>query len=469
MTDHGTFIINGTERVVVSQLHRSPGVFFDHDKGKTHSSGKKLFNARVIPYRGSWLDFEFDHKDLIYVRIDRRRKLYATVLLRALGYCATQELLDFYYDKETIYLEGDGVVTRAVDFDLLAGQRPPTTSATRRIPRSSSRRAASSQRRTSSGCVRRGSSACRWRRRSLSARSRRRRDRREHRRSARELQRGANRGARRPPARGGIPSFRILFIDDFNVGPFLRNTCSQTSFRPPDDALLEIYRRLRPGDPPTLRPRAPCSSRCSSTLSATTCPQVGRLKLNHKFGIDEELTRTTLTKRDIMETVKYLIELRNGKRSDRRHRSPRQPPRARGRRADGEPVPHRSGAHGARDQGAHEHVPGDGRAHAARPDQRQAGLGGCQGVLRLIAALAVHGPDQPAQRGHPQASPLGARSRRSHPRARGLRGPRRPLDPLRPHLPDRDARRSEHRPHRVALDLRPDQRVRLHRDALSFG
>ena len=100
MTDNGTFIINGTERVVVSQLHRSPGVFYDHDKGKTHSSGKLLYSARIIPYRGSWLDFEFDAKDLLYVRIDRRRKLHATVLLRALGY-STEELLNYYYDTET--------------------------------------------------------------------------------------------------------------------------------------------------------------------------------------------------------------------------------------------------------------------------------------------------------------------------------------------------------------------------------
>src|SRR5690554_1048137 len=93
MTDNGTFVINGTERVIVSQLHRSPGVFFDHDKGKTHSSGKLLYNARVIPYRGSWLDFEFDAKDLVYVRIDRRRKLLATILLRALGY-TNEQILD---------------------------------------------------------------------------------------------------------------------------------------------------------------------------------------------------------------------------------------------------------------------------------------------------------------------------------------------------------------------------------------
>ena len=101
MTDNGTFVINGTERVIVSQLHRSPGVFFDHDKGKTHSSGKVLYSARIIPYRGSWLDFEFDAKDLVYVRIDRRRKLLATVVLRALGY-ANEQILDMFYESTCV-------------------------------------------------------------------------------------------------------------------------------------------------------------------------------------------------------------------------------------------------------------------------------------------------------------------------------------------------------------------------------
>src|SRR3977135_2310424 len=122
MTDTGTFIINGTERVVVSQLHRSPGVFFDHDKGKTHSSGKLLYSARVIPYRGSWLDFEFDHKDILYVRIDRRRKLHATVLLRALGY-STEELLNYFYDTETIHFEQSKKYSRQVNYEMLIGQR----------------------------------------------------------------------------------------------------------------------------------------------------------------------------------------------------------------------------------------------------------------------------------------------------------------------------------------------------------
>src|SRR5213075_2502452 len=122
MTENGSFIINGTERVVVSQLHRSPGVFFDHDKGKTHSSGKLLYSARVIPYRGSWLDFEFDPKDIIYVRIDRRRKMHATVLLRALGY-STQDLLNYFYNTETVYIEKGGKIAKSVEYDLLAGQR----------------------------------------------------------------------------------------------------------------------------------------------------------------------------------------------------------------------------------------------------------------------------------------------------------------------------------------------------------
>src|SRR5690606_18090412 len=106
MTENGTFVINGTERVIVSQLHRSPGVFFDHDRGKTHSSGKLLYSARVIPYRGSWLDFEFDPKDAVFVRIDRRRKLPATVLLRALGY-QTDEILGIFYDTNKFEVHGE--------------------------------------------------------------------------------------------------------------------------------------------------------------------------------------------------------------------------------------------------------------------------------------------------------------------------------------------------------------------------
>src|SRR3990167_4653289 len=119
MTESGSFIINGTERVIVSQLHRSPGVIFDHDQGKTHSSGKLLYSARLIPHRGSWLDFEFDHKDLIYVRIDRRRKMLATVLLKALGY-SVQELLDYFYNRQTITIDGKKLGA-SLELDLMEG------------------------------------------------------------------------------------------------------------------------------------------------------------------------------------------------------------------------------------------------------------------------------------------------------------------------------------------------------------
>ncbi|NVB36828.1 DNA-directed RNA polymerase subunit beta [Pseudenhygromyxa sp. WMMC2535] len=313
MTEHGTFIINGTERVVVSQLHRSPGVFFDHDRGKTHASGKKLFSARVIPYRGSWLDFEFDHKDFVYVRIDRRRKLHATVLLRALGY-STQELLDMYYDKETIHLTEGGSFAREIDYDLIAGQRSTQEI---RDPE------------TNEVLVKKGKKLNKI-----------------------LIKRMRNAGLSQIPVEGdelvgkvaaedvfdeetgevllncneeitedvlnslkdaGISSFRILFIDDFNVGSFLRDTLIADKLTSSEDAIMEIYRRLRPGDPPTLETARNLFESLFFRADRYDLSTVGRLKLNHKFGIDEDLETKVLTKRDIIETVRYLIELRNGR------------------------------------------------------------------------------------------------------------------------------------------------------------
>ncbi|PCC70026.1 DNA-directed RNA polymerase subunit beta [Nannocystis exedens] len=313
MTAHGTFIINGTERVVVSQLHRSPGVFFDHDKGKTHASGKKLFSARIIPYRGSWLDFEFDHKDTLFVRIDRRRKLHATVLLRALGY-NTPDLLDFFYDKETINIEEGGVLTRAIDFDLLAGQRashdirdPETGEVIVRKGRKFTK--ANIKRMRQSGIRTLPMDA-----ESLVGKV-----------SAEdvidentgEVLLNCNEDLTEEHVRrladAKIKSFKILFIDDFNVGPYLRNTLLQDKLHTPEDALLEIYRRLRPGDPPTAETARTLFESLFFKPERYDLSTVGRLKLNHKFGLEESLTSTVLTKRDIMETVKYLVELRNGR------------------------------------------------------------------------------------------------------------------------------------------------------------
>jgi DNA-directed RNA polymerase subunit beta len=312
MTAHGTFIINGTERVVVSQLHRSPGVFFDHDKGKTHSSGKKLFSARVIPYRGSWLDFEFDHKDHIYVRIDRRRKLYATVLLRALG-LSTQQLLDFYYEKENIHLEEDGTSPAPSTSSCSRASAPRTTSATRRPARPSSRRARSSARPTSSACAPRASSACRWSRR-----------------PGRQGQRRGHRSTR-TPARCSSTATRTS----------TRSTCSPAPGRH-QELQDPLHRRLQrrpvpaqhpaagqaphprggaardlppppPGRPADRRDRPHLFESLFFKPERYDLSTVGRLKLNHKFSLDEALMSTVLTKRDIMETVKYLVELRNGR------------------------------------------------------------------------------------------------------------------------------------------------------------
>ena len=232
---------------------------------------------------------------------------------------------------------------------------------------------------------------------------------------------------------------------------------------------MEIYRRLRPGDPPTLETAQNLFNNLFFNperydLSQGRPPQA-ELQVQARRAAGQHRPHQARHPRD--DPLPHRSQERQG--LDRRHRSPRQPPRPRGRRADGEPVPHRSGPHGARHQRAHEHVSGDRDAHAARPHQRQAGLGGGEGVLRVLAAVAVHGPDQPALRSHAQAAALGPRAGRSHPRARRLRGARRPRHALRPHLPDRDAGRSEHRPHRVAVDLRARQRVRLHRDAVPQG
>src|SRR5437762_4161989 len=251
MTDNGTFIINGTERVVVSQLHRSPGVFYDHDKGKTHSSGKLLYSARIIPYRGSWLDFEFDPKDLLYVRIDRRRKLHATVLLRALGY-STEELLNYYYDTEIVYLEPGKKYGKSLEYDLLPGQR-----ATRDIRHPVTREV----------LVKKNRKFTKLAIKKLQ----------EHNVDRLPVEVAELVGkvaatdvidettgevilqcneevteAKLDELRDhGIAQFKVLVIDNLNVVSYLRDTLIADKLQTPDEAIMEIYRRLRPGDPPT--------------------------------------------------------------------------------------------------------------------------------------------------------------------------------------------------------------------------
>jgi DNA-directed RNA polymerase subunit beta len=313
MTDNGTFIINGTERVVVSQLHRSPGVFYDHDKGKTHSSGKLLYSARVIPYRGSWLDFEFDPKDLLYVRIDRRRKLHATVLLRALGY-STEDLLNYYYDTETVFLEPGKKYSKSVEYDLLPGQR-----ATRDVRHPDSREILVKKNRKFTKLA---------------------------------IKKLKDSNVERLPVEvselvgkvaatdvidettgevvlqcneemtetkldelreHGITAIKILFIDNLNIGSYLRDTLIADKLQTTDEAIMEIYRRLRPGDPPTVETAQNLFRNLFFNPERYDLSKVGRLKLNYKFKLDEALDNAVLTKRDILETVRYLIDLKNGK------------------------------------------------------------------------------------------------------------------------------------------------------------
>lgn len=326
MTENGTFIVNGTERVIVSQLHRSPGAFFDHDRGKTHSSGKLLYSARIIPYRGSWIDFEFDPKDILYVRIDRRRKLPATTLLRALGY-DTQKLLDFYYETEIVHIEDGDKFSKNVNLELLQGQR-----------------AARDLKDPASGDV-------------LVKKNRKF--------TALVIRKIERLGIDRIPVddeellgavvsadvideetgevlaecnedvtpellvklrEAGVKDFKILFIDNLNVGPYLRDTIgvelaerrrSWGSDAPvmdtPEEAIMEIYRRLRPGEPPTEDTARNLFNNLFFNAERYDLSRVGRLKLNYKFGLDEPIDNGVLTKQDIMEVVRYLVDLKNGK------------------------------------------------------------------------------------------------------------------------------------------------------------
>jgi DNA-directed RNA polymerase subunit beta len=312
MTENGTFIINGTERVIVSQLHRSPGVFYDHDKGKTHSSGKVLYSARVIPYRGSWLDFEFDHKDILYVRIDRRRKMPATVLLKALSY-STEQLLNYYYRSEEILFEGDRIL-KIADPELLTNQKTavdivdPRTGeiivkANRKFTKAAIRKMAEHEIKyipiTAEETVGKYAShdivdpatgevlvEC------------------NEEISAAKLEEMRSRG---------IASIKVLFIDNLHVTSSLRDTILIDKIVSTDDALIEIYRRLRPGDPPTLKSAIVLFENLFFNAERYDLSAVGRLKLNYKLGLGIPLDCQTLTKEDVLETVRYLIDLKNGK------------------------------------------------------------------------------------------------------------------------------------------------------------
>ena len=313
MTRHGTFMVNGTERVIVSQLHRSPGVFFDHDKGKTHASGKLLYSARIIPYRGSWIDFEFDPKDILYVRIDRRRKFHATVLLRALG-MTTEDLLNYFYRRDTVVLEGrkaaklfqaDHLIGVKASRDIRHPQsnellvkegRKFTKMALRQMEQAGVTQIPIALEevigRVSAHDVKDAKTG--------------------------EVVLATNEEITEEKLEAlrqrGVNKVEVLFLDDSNIGPSLRSTLLQDRIGSPEEAILEIYRRLRPGDPPTPETATAFFNNLFFNPERYDLSRVGRLKLNHKLKLklNVPLDQGTLRREDILEVVRYLILLKNG-------------------------------------------------------------------------------------------------------------------------------------------------------------
>jgi DNA-directed RNA polymerase subunit beta len=311
MTENGTFVINGTERVIVSQLHRSPGVFFDHDRGKTHSSGKLLYSARVIPYRGSWLDFEFDPKDCVFVRIDRRRKLPASVLLRALGY-QTEEILDMFYDTNVFQVQGENLMLELVP------QRLRGEIATFDIKDSKGKVIVEKGRRITA-------------------------------RHINQLEKAGitslevpfdyliGRTIAKPvvhPATGEIlvecnteitadlvlklakaqvARLETLYTNEIDCGPFVSDTLRIDNTSTQLEALVEIYRMMRPGEPPTKDAAETLFANLFFSSERYDLSAVGRMKFNRRIGREEIEGAGVLSKEDIVEVLKTLVDIRNGK------------------------------------------------------------------------------------------------------------------------------------------------------------
>jgi DNA-directed RNA polymerase subunit beta len=329
MTENGTFIVNGTERVVVSQLHRSPGIFFDENPSKTGGAGKLIYSARIIPNRGSWIDFEFDTKDILYVRIDRRRKLPATVLLRALGY-STEDLLNYFYQREKFSWSEDGW-KKATPLDLLNIQSAPADVV---------------HPETGELILRKGSKFNKQVQRKLKAAGLMR--------TTIELVDGKeseielsviptseedvigrvsaydvvdmNTGEilvecneevktahLKLLSERGIDEIELLYIDGKFVGSFLRDTLGVDKISTKEEAIIEIYRRLRPGDPPTYDAADAHFHNLFFNAERYDLSAVGRHKLNHKLGLNLADEQTTLTREDILKVVQYLINLKNKK------------------------------------------------------------------------------------------------------------------------------------------------------------
>ncbi|AUJ62977.1 DNA-directed RNA polymerase subunit beta [Aestuarium zhoushanense] len=325
MTTNGTFVVNGTERVIVSQMHRSPGVFFDHDKGKTHSSGKLLFACRIIPYRGSWLDFEFDAKDLVFARIDRRRKLPVTTLLYALG-MDQEAIMDAYYNTVEFSLDkkSNGWVTKFFPervrgtrptYDLIdaatgevickAGDKITPRAVKKLIDEGSVKNllvpfnhivgkfVAKDIINEETGAI--------------------------YVEAGDELTLEMDKdgevigGTVRELLDAGITDIPVLDIDNINVGAYIRNTMASDKNMNRDGALMDIYRVMRPGEPPTVESASALFDSLFFDSERYDLSAVGRVKMNMRLALDAEDTQRTLRNEDIVSCIKALVELRDGK------------------------------------------------------------------------------------------------------------------------------------------------------------
>ena len=337
MTDNGTFVINGTERVIVSQMHRSPGVFFDHDKGKTHSSGKFLFAARIIPYRGSWLDFEFDAKDLVYVRIDRRRKLPVTTLLMALDSDETEALrakraaesktleadevsgmspesiLDYFYGKVVFMRTKQGWKTkftpeRMLGTKLIRDMRDAKsgkivaeagTKMTQRVLQTLKKKGLKEQLVQDEDLVGRyiANDLIDEKTGEIFA----------------EAGYEVTEALLRTLEEAGVKEFVTLAIDHINVGPYIRNTLAADKNSTQDEALTDIYRVMRPGEPPTRDTAETLFHGMFFNSERYDLSAVGRVKMNARLGFETEDSLRVLRKEDIFNVVKVLVELKDGR------------------------------------------------------------------------------------------------------------------------------------------------------------
>ena len=312
MTDNGTFIVNGTERVIVSQMHRSPGVFFDHDKGKSHSSGKLLFAARVIPYRGSWLDIEFDAKDIIHARIDRRRKIPATSLLMALGLDG-EEILSTFYSHMTYFRDGDGwrvpyVADRFKGKKLVADLINADTG---EIVIESGRKLTARQ---AKKIAEDGVKALKATDEDLYG-SYLAEDVVNMETGEIYLEAGDELDEKKLKtlAEAGIDAFNVLDIDHVNVGAYIRNTLAADKNESRQDSLFDIYRVMRPGEPPTMETAEAMFQSLFFDSERYDLSAVGRVKMNMRLGLETEDSVRVLRKEDVLEIVKTLVDLRDGK------------------------------------------------------------------------------------------------------------------------------------------------------------